>query len=207
LSNAIEKLGVRPRKAGFAPQQIRCLFPELGRLCGFALTAQVETTSEANERHEEQFVELSESVGGQHKPAVVVFQEIGPQPDFSAHCGEVMATIFRRLGAVGLVTNSSVRDAAELRRLAFPCFGCGLVASHANFRIVRVNIPVQVLGLLVRPGDLLHGDENGLLTVPDVATDEIVKAVESVRTQERKLLDYVKGEGFIAKDLRGRFLH
>jgi len=46
LSNAIELLKVRPRHAGFAPLQIRCLFPELGRLCGYAVTAHVETLTQ-----------------------------------------------------------------------------------------------------------------------------------------------------------------
>ena len=46
LSNAIEDLNVRPRHEGFAPDTVRCLFPELGRMCGYAVTAQVETVSQ-----------------------------------------------------------------------------------------------------------------------------------------------------------------
>jgi 4-hydroxy-4-methyl-2-oxoglutarate aldolase len=206
LSNAIEGLQLRPKDEGFTPWQIRCLFPGLGRLCGFAVTAQVETMTQSNEKHEAEFIELFGSVENTSKPAVVVFQEVGPCPDHSAHCGEVMATIFQKLGATGLVTDGAVRDAKELRRLGFQCFARGFVASHANFRIVRVNVPVQIMGLSVRPGDLLHGDENGLLSVPDVIPGVLIDAVELVRSRERKLLDRVGRKGFTAGDLSGHFL-
>jgi len=77
-----------------------------------------------------------------------------------------MATTFRRLGAVGLVSDSGVRDLPESARARVSYFARGAVASHASFRIVRSNVPVQILGLVVQPGDLLHGDENGLVSVP-----------------------------------------
>ena len=88
---------------------------------------------------------------------MIAFQEIGAQPDLAAHCGEVMATIFTRLGAVGLVSDSGVRDIAEVRALRFHYFARGTVSSHANFRIVRAGVPIQLQGLVIRPGDLLHG--------------------------------------------------
>ncbi|MGH9431894.1 MAG: RraA family protein [Terriglobia bacterium] len=205
ISNAIETLNLRTKHEGFTPLQIRCQFPELGRLCGFAVTAQVETITQSYEKHEAEFIELFRAVANAPKPAAVVFQEIGPWPDYSAHCGEVMATIFRRAGAVGLVTDGAVRDVAELRKLNFQCFARGTVASHANFRIVRVNIPVQIMGLPIRPGDLLHGDENGLISIPKPALGGLLDAVESVRARERRLLDRVIQEDFKINDLAGRF--
>ena len=115
LSNAIEKLQIRPRNAGFTPLQVRCLFPELGRLCGYAITAQVETVTQMHSTEERTFLELCQAVEDSPKPAVVAFQEIGGHGDYAAHCGEVMATAFTRLGAVGLVTDGGVRDVPEVR--------------------------------------------------------------------------------------------
>ena len=62
-----------------------------------------------------------------------------------------MATIFTRLGARGLVTDSAVRDIPEVRALRFQYFARGAVASHAHFRIVRVGVPVQILGMTAIP--------------------------------------------------------
>lgn len=205
LSNAIELLKLRPHSAGFTPLQMRCLFPEFGRMCGYAVTAQVETATQADPTGREQFVPLFEAVGQSPKPAVVVFQEIGGYPDYAAHCGEVLATVFGRLGAVGLVSDCGVRDMPEVRALRFHYFARGVVASHAWFRIIRVNVPVQVCGMAVRPGDLLHGDENGLLQVPAEALDRLPAMVDQVRTRERALMDYVRSDALDLAELRSRF--
>ncbi len=207
LSNAIEQLGVRARHEGFAPLGLQCLFPELGRMCGHAVTAQVETVTRMEPLTAEGFHGLFAAVAASPKPAVVVLQEIGGFPDYAAHCGEVMATIFTRLGAAGVVSDAGVRDVPEVRAIGMHYFARGRVASHASFRIVRSNVAIQLLGLPVRPGELLHGDENGLITVPDVPMGDIQAAVERVRTTERALMDYVRGPEFTLEGLRERFLH
>ena len=105
LSNAIEDLNIRPRHEGFASELTRCLFPEFGRMTGYAVTAQVETISRMTPTDRGIFVDLFEAIHAAAKPSIVVFQEIGANPELSAHCGEVMATLFTRLGAIGLVTD------------------------------------------------------------------------------------------------------
>jgi 4-hydroxy-4-methyl-2-oxoglutarate aldolase len=196
LVNAIELLHQRPNSEGFTPLQLRCLFPEFGRMCGYAVTAQVETITRMGEFELDGFLDLYRLVEASPKPAVIVLQEIGGFPDYAAHCGEVMASFFTRLGAVGLISDCGVRDLPEVRRLGFHYFARGSVASHGNFRIVRSGIPVQVLGMPVRPGDLLHGDENGLITVPSGLERQLADCVESVRARERKVLEFVRGEHF-----------
>ncbi len=207
LSNAIEQLGVRERREGFAPLGLQCLFPEFGRMCGYAVTAQVETVTKMEPLAAGAFHDLFAAVNASSKPAIVVLQEIGGFPDFATHCGEVMATIFTRLGAIGVVSDAGVRDIPEVRAVGMHYFARGRVASHASFRIVRSNVAVQLLGLPVRPGDLLHGDENGLITVPDVPLADIQCAVERVRASERALMEYVRGPEFTLEGLRDRFLH
>ena len=206
LSNAIELLNVRSRSEGFTPLQLQCLFPELGRMCGYAVTAQVETVTTMDPLDVDVFYALFDAVTAAPKPAVVVLQEIGGYPDYAAHCGEVMATIFTRLGAIGLVSDCGVRDIPEVRAIGMHYFARGKVASHARFRVVRSNVSIQVLGVPVRPGQIIHGDENGLLVVPEAGRDELAAAVEQVRTRERKLMDYVRGKEFTLEGLRGRFL-
>ncbi len=206
LSNAIETLKLRPHAEGFTPLQVRCLFPELGRMCGYAVTAHVETVTQMHKTQESTFLELFQAVADSPKPAVVVFQEIGGHGDYAAHCGEVMGTIFTRLGAVGLVSDCGVRDVPEVRALRFHYFALGAVVSHASFHIVRVGVPVQVRGLAIQPGDLLHGDENGLLKIPHAAYDKLPDAVEAVRNRERKLMESVRAPGFSVDQLKGRFI-
>lgn len=205
LCNAIELLKVRPHEEGFTPVEIRCLFPQFGRMCGYAVTAQVETVSRSEPFDIQQFVELYRLVDASHKPAVIALQETGGHGNFAAHCGEVMATIFTRLGAVGLVSDCGVRDIPEVRALGFHYFARGSVASHANFRIVRTGVPVNILGLVVRPGDLLHGDENGLVNIPEGHEEAIRDNVTRVREREGKLMEFVKTKEFSVEGF-GRFV-
>lgn len=207
VANAIEVLKVRPRTEGFPSVDLRCLFPELGVMCGYAVTAQVETISVGNALEEERFVELFEAVEAAQNPVVVAMQEIGRNPGWAAHSGEVMSTIFKQLGAIGLITDCAVRDLSAVRRLPFHYFARGAVSSHAHFRIVRTNVPVEVLGMTVHPGTLLHGDENGIISIPEEKRESLPAAIEQVLASERKLLEFVRRDDFQAAALRKRFLH
>ena len=202
LSNAIELLKIRPQQEGFTPLSVRALFPEFGRMCGYAVTAQVETVTKTVGFDVGRFIELWRAIDQAAKPAVVVLQEIGGYPDYAAHCGEVMTTFMMRLGAIGLVSDCAVRDIPEVRALGFHYFARGAVASHANFTIVRTGVPVQIHGMVVKPGDLLHGDVNGLLSVPAGADTELLNAVERVRSRERKLMDFARSDHFSLDGIR-----
>lgn len=205
LSNAIELLKLRPQTEGFTSLGTRCLFPELGRMVGYAVTAHIETmTSGPNDRN--MYLSLYDAVAQSPKPVVVAFQEIGPHRDYAAHCGEVMSTIFQRLGAVGLLTDSAVRDIPEVRAMKFKYFARGIVASHAYSRIVRIGVPIHIDGLVINQNDILHGDENGLISVPRQALEGLPKAVEQVRSREKALLDFVRGPNFNFDGLRNKIL-
>jgi len=206
LSNAIEQIHSRPQNVGFTPLEVRCLFPEFGRMCGHAVTAQVESMTEVSKIDFSVFMRLYEAAADSAKPAVIAFQEIGPHPEYAAHCGEVMATIFKRVGAVGLVSDCAVRDIPEVRTMGFHYFARGKVASHVYFRIVRVGVPIQVCGLPIQSGDLLHGNENGLLLVPKTGLEKLPQAVDQVRNRERELMELVRGESFSLDKLRSRIV-
>jgi regulator of RNase E activity RraA len=207
VANAIETLEVCSRAEGFPSLDLRCLFPELGVMCGYAVTAHVETVTSANPKTESAFLDLFAAVERSAKPAVVVLQEIGGDRNRAVHCGEVMSTIFSSLGGIGLISDCAVRDLSAVRKLGFHYFARGSVSSHANFRIVRTNIPCEVLGMTVHPGDLLHGDENGIINVPGQKREALPDAIRQILSAERKLFDLAREPSFTANALRNRFLH
>ncbi|MGA3189129.1 MAG: RraA family protein [Bryobacteraceae bacterium] len=207
VANAIELLNLRPRSEGYASLDLKCLFPDFGPMCGYAVTAQVETVTQGTPKTEEAFVELFEAVERSPKPAIVVMQEIGGDRDRATHAGEVMATIFTRLGAIGLVSDCGVRDLTAVRKIGFHYFARGAVASHAHYHIVRTGVPVEIAGVTIRSGDMLHADENGLITVPESGRERLPGLVGDILSKERTLLDFVRGDGFKAAQLRGRLFH
>jgi regulator of RNase E activity RraA len=202
LSNAIELLDVRPRSENFAPYSLRCLYPELGSMVGYAVTVQMESMTRMEPRDERQTIAFYEAIDASPKPAVVVMQEIGSRPEFASHSGEVMTTLMKNFGAIGLVTDGSVRDFNEVRQLGFHNFARGTVTSHAYCRIVRVGCPLQIYGMTVRPGDLLHGDINGLIEIPAERREELPEMIARVRKEEGDLMGQVRAGGFTIESLR-----
>lgn len=196
LSNAIESLNVRDLTTGFTGPRIRCMFPEIGITLGYAVTAQVDSTSPGPRSIGAGLRQLAELVEASPKPVVLVTQDIGPRPGCGATFGEIAAILMMRLGTVALVCDGAIRDVKEVRALGFQYFAAGSVVSHGNPRITRVGVPVVVDGLYVEPGDLIHGDINGVLSVPLNIANQLPAEVEKVRQLEREALDFIKGPDF-----------
>ena len=208
LANGIEKLKLRNNTDGFCSRAIKCMFPEKGVMCGYAVTAKVETINpDSAGGLDSVFIELCRACEVSTKPVVVVMQETSDYPERSAHCGEVMATTFKKLGVIGVVSDSAVRDIQEVKTVGLHYFAPGAVASHGSFRIVDVQIAVNICGLEIHPGDILHGDINGLITVPPVNDDEIKTQVEQVRIKEKVIMDYIKGHDFSVDGLKDVISH
>lgn len=210
VSNAIEHFGVRPRVEGYAGWELRCAFPELGTMIGYAVTCTADSTT-ASRRDERGLMKLWEAVEAAHKPAVIVIKDIGPERNRSCHMGEVMATTAKALGAVGCISDGGLRDVVEVRALGgFQYFCPGFVVSHGNPIICEVNVPVTLDGLAVRPMDLLHGDVNGVLVIPGDIADRVAEQAQRVRDAERLVLDFVRSPGLTVEKLRKfqeRFRH
>ena len=210
VANAIESFGVRSRVDGYAGWELRCAFPELGSTTGYAVTCTADSTT-APPRGERGLLRLWEAVEAAPKPAIIVIKDIGPERSRSCHMGEVMATTAKALGAVGCISDGGLRDVVEVRALGgFQYFCPGFVVSHGDPVICDVNVPVTVEGLFVNPGDLLHGDVNGVLMIPDAIADRIAEEVGRVRQAEREVLEFVRRPGLTVERLRAfqeRFKH
>jgi len=209
ISNAIERFRVRRRVDGFAGWHLRCAFPELGSTIGYAVTCTADSTTEVRS-DERGLLRLWAAVEQAPKPSVIVIKDIGPERSRSCHMGEVMATTAKALGAVACVSDGGLRDVVEVRALGFQYFCPGFVVSHGNPVICDVNVPVTLDGLAVAPGDLLHGDVNGLLTIPAAVADRVADEALRVRDYEREVLEFVKKPGLTVEGLRDfqkRFTH
>jgi regulator of RNase E activity RraA len=203
IANAIEAFAVRDRTEGYVSHRTRCIFPEMGVLAGYAITATVDTTTPGGPKGYDGAIRLYEALAAAPKPAVVVLQAVGPRLEYSCVVGGIMATTMRRLGAVGLLTNGGVRDLADMRGLGFRLFAPGTVVSHGTIGILEVGTPVTIDGLAIRPGDLLHGDENGLVLVPgEIDGAALLAEAERVLAAERARIDYANSPAFTVEGLR-----
>jgi 4-hydroxy-4-methyl-2-oxoglutarate aldolase len=193
ICNIIEVFDVRPRNVGFMDVRIVAAFPEMPAMVGFAATATFRSSAPPRsgdvygslDKQVERFGELS-------GPAVVVFQDLD-SPCVAATFGEIMCTTYQSFGAVGLVTSGAGRDLDQVRKIGFPVFTTGAICSHGFSSIPQIHIPVHVGGIAIYPDDLLHGDCNGVTTIPkDIAAEaadvgDVYIAAEMVTTNAMRV--------------------
>jgi 4-hydroxy-4-methyl-2-oxoglutarate aldolase len=197
LSNAIETFGVRPRDEGFASLDVRCMFPELGPMVGYAATATIRARGEGSADSQP----LWDHVQQIPSPRVVVVADLDDPPAHGAMWGEVNASIFTALGCAGTITDGCVRDLDEVRRIGFQFFARGVGVSHAYQRLESCGEPVLVGGLLVHPGDLLHADQHGVLLIPHEIAADLPAAADAVIAREQALLRWVRSADFDPRQL------
>lgn len=198
LSNAIETFEVRPRDEGYMSMDVRCMFPELGTMVGYAATGTIRARGRAERGDQTALYQHVREVPG---PRVVVVQDLDEPPGHGSLWGEVNATIFGALGCVGCVTDGCVRDLKEARAMGFHFFARGPGVSHAYVRIESAGRPLNVGGLQVSPGDLIHADQHGVLLVPREIAGELPAAAERVIAAEQGLLGWVRSSEFDADEL------
>ena len=206
ICNAIEHFKVRPLTEGFMGMRIRCMFPELGVMVGYAVTTTIDCSSPVKEPVPGINARWLEAIQDSPQPTVMVSKDVGPNPDKSAHVGDEMIGAAMRLGMVGLVTDGGVRDVEQVRRLGFHYFAPGAVPSHGTNAIKNVNVPVEIDGVQISPGDLIHGDINGVTVIPQEIADRVYEVAIQVREKEfNRYLKYLKGPKISAESLKEMF--
>src|ERR1700761_3270957 len=197
LANALETYDLHPRDVGFADSRVKCMFPELGRMVGYAATATIvargapgpDWAGAGN-------TGLYTYVRTIPAPRVVVVKDLDDPPAHGSLWGEVHATIFGALGCVGCVTDGSVRDLDEARGMGFHFFAAGPSVSHAYVRVETVGEPVEIGGLVVSPGGPPPAAQHGVLKIPLEIAAELPAAAERVIETEQALLRWVRSDEF-----------
>jgi regulator of RNase E activity RraA len=192
ICNVVELYDLRPRTAGYMDGRIQACYPKLPPMVGYAATAMFRAAAPPRSGNvysglSEQVAQFSELPG----PPVVVFQDLD-NPVAAATFGEVMCSTYKAFGAVGLITSGTGRDLDQVEALNFPCFTNGTICAHGYCHIVQINVPVHVGGVVVHPGDLLHGDRNGVTTIPNEIASEVPQACAELAAAEAVILDYLK---------------
>lgn len=195
IANAIETFNLKPRNEGFTDSSIRCLFPDLGVMVGYAVTAKIEAEQPAAEGHRVPIARWWDAIEKTPAPRVLVMQDLDKRP-IGAFWGEVQANVHKAMGCVGVVTDGGVRDLDEVRALGFHFFAAHILVSHSYVHLVDVGGPVKVGGLVVKPGSLIHADKHGAIMIPSEIARDLVEAAEKLGKEEREIIRYCQSEAF-----------
>lgn len=204
ICNALEMIDPKYRTQFWTQEPLLCAFPELPSMVGYAVTATLRSTqpgSPGREKRLAYFDYLSKVPG----PRVVLIQDLdGARAGFGAFWGEVNSTIHKGLGCLGVVTSGSVRDLHAVAP-GFQFLAARVTPSHAYADIVDFGGEINVSGMVVRSGDLVHADRHGAVVVPKDKIGAIIKAAQLIGKREAAIMAAARRPGFNADALRKVF--
>ena len=202
VSNAIETFDVRLRNAGFTDARIRCMFEDFPPVVGYAATARLRTGQPpiAGRIYHERS-DWWNSILSVPAPRIAVIEDMDEHPGVGAFLGDMHAAVLKALDCVAYMTNGAVRELPRVRESGFQLFAQNVSVSHAYAHIFDLGAVVSVGGLQVKPGDLLHGDRHGVLTVPKEIAVEIPVVAAKLRAYEQKIIDFCDSKEFSVEEL------
>ena len=203
LTNAIETFHERLRNEGFMNNSIHCLFPRLQPMLGYAATIKLRgsapPTADSNYPERTDWWDYVVSLPA---PRVVVVEDLATRQGLGSLVGSVHMNILRALQCVGVVTNGSVRDLPAAESAGFHYFAGSVTVSHAYVHIVEVGKPVEVGGLKIQSGDLLHGDVHGVQSIPLNIAGQVPNVAARIAAKEQALIALCRSPEFSLEKLR-----
>lgn len=205
VSNAIERFGVRMRNEGFVRGSVRCYTPSLAPMLGYAVTAQARTSfPPISGRYYHDNMDWWKYVETIPEPRVLVIQDVDENRGAGALAGELHAAIGGALQCTGVVTNGAIRDLPQLNKMGFHAFAGSVMVSHSYAHIGSFGDPVEVGGLVISPGDLLHGDLHGVHSIPLSMGPELIGMVQEVHRNEHEFVQFCASSEFSMQRLSDR---
>jgi 4-hydroxy-4-methyl-2-oxoglutarate aldolase len=170
VSDALDRLGRREHALDPA---IRPLWPE-ARLAGVAVPVVIVADTSEPERPYDGEMTALDGLRPGSIPMFVV--EPGVR---AASWGELFSCAAMGRGAAGVVVDGLIRDAAQIQQLGFPAFARGLspLDTFARAVVTGIDVDARVGGVDVRPGDLVVGDIDGIVVIPQELAADVAEAV------------------------------
>ena len=207
VCNALEDVVPARRGFGYTTGPLICSYPDLPPMVGYARTA---TIRSMHPQQGDPKVIKNEKIAWYTyieegpRPSIVVLQDIDPIPGYGSFWGEVQSNIHKGLGSLGTITNGCVRDIPDCAK-GFQFISGSIKPSHAFVHVVARNVDVNVCGMAVRPGDLIHADRLGAVVIPHDAAARVPEAAALVVRKEKVVIEASRRPGFSVAELRKAF--
>lgn len=168
----------------YTDQTLRCMYPELGRLVGYAVTCVYGLPDPGFNRLT--FMDVIDALDASPKPTILVLEQRFP-PEMAGKVGLSggnMTAAMKAVGCLGLISNGPSRDIDEIRPMRFQNLISGVCPGHGAMSVYAVNVPVSVAGMDVSPGEIIHMDENGAVKFPADKLEAVLTNVRKLQEEE-----------------------
>jgi 4-hydroxy-4-methyl-2-oxoglutarate aldolase len=168
----------------YTDQTIRCMYPELGRTVGYAVTCVYGLPDPGFNRLT--FMDVIDALDASPKPTILVLQQKFP-PEIAGKVGLSggnMTSAMKAVGCLGMISNGPSRDLDKIRPMKFQYMLTGVSAGHGGMAVYAVNVPVSVGGMDVCPGEIIHMDEDGAVKFPANKLEAVLTNVQALQKEE-----------------------
>ena len=176
----------------YTDQSLRCWYPELGPVVGYAVTAVYGLPDPSFARLS--FMDVLAAMEVSPRPTIFVFRQEFP-PEIAGKVGLSggnMTSQMKAMGCVGAISNGPSRDIDEIRPMKFQYLVSGITPGHGSMAIHAINVPVAAAGMDVAPGEIIHMDENGAVKFPADKLEAVLTNVRALREQEESRMGAVQ---------------
>lgn len=188
ILNAIESMAIRRNTEGFCYPGMLLRTPAVEPMVGYAVTGKISGIVPPTAGQRNMLFDYYADVRELNVPSVCVLQDIDENP-IGSFWGEVQATAFKALGAVGTITQGGVRDLKEVSSLGFQFFSTDIMVARAESHMIDRKCPVKICGLTINPGDLIHADLHGVTLIPAEAAPKLAEACRKIVEAEALVLN------------------
>ncbi len=190
VCNLVEMVAPHRRGFGYTVKHLHCPFPDLPPIVGFAKTAKIKSKDAVQgEAYMGKRMGYLDYIAAKPQPGISVIEDIdGEFIGYGAFWGEVQTNVHRGLGLLGVVTNGSIRDIPMVAK-GFQMLAGSLSPSHAYVHLEDFGTPVNIHGMAVDSGDLIHADQHGAVVVPVDKIDEMMKANVGLTDREARIIE------------------
>lgn len=188
VCNALDAMQLRPTTSGFSYPGLCLRTPDTKPMVGYAATAKISGRMRPTADQKNLMFDFFEDVLATQSPSIAVVEDVDERP-IGSFWGEVQATTFLALGAVGTLTQGGVRDLQEVAHLGFYFFSTEIMVARAESHLVDHGCPVSISGMEVRPSDLIHADVHGAVVIPREAEEGLAGVCRTVAEAELHVLE------------------
>jgi regulator of RNase E activity RraA len=201
VCNLVEIVAPERRGTGYTVKHLHCPFPDLPPVVGFAKTVTFkakDAVALGEAGYMQKRLDYLDYVASAPQPGIMVMEDLdGEHVGYGAFWGEVQSNVHKALGALGVVTNGSIRDIPMIPP-GFQMLAGSIVPSHAYVHVVDFGIDVNVHGMAVKSGDLIHADRHGAIVVPPGKIAAMREALAGLSAREAKIIAAAKAGGGVA---------
>ena len=184
IANTVGYLDATPVHEWYMSGQITSQTPTVGPTVGVAMTIEIDSSTPGNRSEPEVYYQLLEAISRSAEPVVLVMKAVGTRPDHECVLGDGMAKMLHSVGCVGVVTDGGVRDIEGILSVPFGVYARGRTIHHCALRYVRHNHPVNVGGITIGPGEIIHANVGGVIKIPAGAVARLPAAAGEMRAFE-----------------------